>query len=68
MSVTKKMQKSAQNRLQNENFFALILRGLRGYFFKNADFCCKMNFFDLCPAKSSMKNYVKPESVKPRKE
>ena len=42
MSVTKKMQKSAQNRLQNENFFALILRGLRGHFFKNADFRCKM--------------------------
>ena len=39
------MQKTPQKCLQNENFFALILRALRARFFKNADFRCKMKIY-----------------------
>ena len=41
-----KNAKKGLKRLKNENFFALILSGLRGCFFKNAVFACKMNFFE----------------------
>ena len=48
------MQKTPQKCLQNENFFTLILRALRGYFFKNADFRCKMKiFFKTCKRPSN---------------
>jgi hypothetical protein len=43
------LQKGVKKRrfsLKNEDFFSPYLCALRGYFFKNADFDEKMNFFD----------------------